>query len=60
MVCERIARLEAALTPCLLPFFDPAKKKSGEELGEAQALWEALRRDLDSCKWDQKRDPAIS
>nr|XP_030719144.1 synaptonemal complex central element protein 1-like isoform X1 [Globicephala melas] len=48
MVCERIARLVAALTPCLLPFFDPAKKKSSEELGEAQALWEALRRDLDS------------
>lgn len=60
MVCERIARLVAALTPCLLPFFDPAKKKSSEELGEAQALWEALRRDLDSCKWDQKRDPEIS
>uniref|UniRef100_H0VPT5 Synaptonemal complex central element protein 1 like n=1 Tax=Cavia porcellus TaxID=10141 RepID=H0VPT5_CAVPO len=26
----------------------PAKKKSGEELGETQALWEALNRELDS------------
>ncbi|XP_068383350.1 LOW QUALITY PROTEIN: synaptonemal complex central element protein 1-like [Eschrichtius robustus] len=30
-----------------------AKKKSGEELGEAQALWEALRRDLDSLNGEK-------
>ncbi|KAJ8785831.1 hypothetical protein J1605_006791 [Eschrichtius robustus] len=33
-----------------------AKKKSGEELGEAQALWEALRRDLDSWNVRSKRE----
>ncbi|XP_068848329.1 synaptonemal complex central element protein 1-like [Capricornis sumatraensis] len=33
-----------------------AKEKSSEELGEAQALWEALHRDLDSCKWDQQKE----
>nr|XP_030719145.1 synaptonemal complex central element protein 1-like isoform X2 [Globicephala melas] len=30
-----------------------AKKKSSEELGEAQALWEALRRDLDSLNGEK-------
>ncbi|MXQ86288.1 hypothetical protein E5288_WYG003129 [Bos mutus] len=30
------------------------KEKSSEELGEAQALWEALRRDLDSCFPDRR------
>ncbi|XP_053464716.1 synaptonemal complex central element protein 1-like isoform X7 [Nycticebus coucang] len=33
---------------CPLPFFGLEKKKSGEELGETRALWEALRRELDS------------
>ena len=47
---ENTARLEGTLTPCLLPFSGPAKEKSSEELGEVQALWEALRQDLDSCK----------
>lgn len=46
---EREQRLEAVLTQCLLPFFGPAKKKSSEELGEAQDLREALHRELDSC-----------
>lgn len=59
-VCAGIAILEAALTVCLLPFFGPAKKKSSEELGEAHAVWKALHRELDSRKWDQKRDPEIS
>ncbi|XP_059733348.1 synaptonemal complex central element protein 1-like isoform X2 [Bos taurus] len=30
-----------------------AKEKSSEELGEAQALWEALRRDLDSLNGEK-------
>ncbi|XP_022438533.1 synaptonemal complex central element protein 1-like [Delphinapterus leucas] len=30
-----------------------AKKKSSEELGEAQALWEALHRDLDSLNGEK-------
>ena len=36
----------------------PAKKKSNEELRETHSLWEALHRELDSCKWGQKRDPS--
>lgn len=49
-MCKRIAEVEAALTQCLL-FFGLAKKKSSEEMVEAQALWESLHRELDSCKW---------
>lgn len=55
----RIAGLEAALTQCVL-FFGLAEKKSSEELVEAQALWESIQRELDCCKWHQKRDPEIS
>ncbi|XP_070307611.1 synaptonemal complex central element protein 1-like isoform X2 [Odocoileus virginianus] len=35
-----------------------AKEKSSEELGEVQALWEALRQDLDSCAvWAEDEAP---
>lgn len=50
---------KAALTQCLLPLFGPAEKRSSEELGEAQALQEAMHQELDSCEWGQKRDPGI-
>lgn len=29
------------------------------ELGEAQALQEAMNQELDSCEWDQKKEPGI-
>lgn len=30
--------------------FGKAKKKAGEELGEAQTVWDTLQKELDSCK----------
>lgn len=30
--------------------FGTAKKKASEELGEARTVWEALQREMDSCK----------
>lgn len=49
---------KAVLTQCLLPLFGLAKRSS-EELGEAQALQEAMHQELDSCEWGQKGDPGI-
>jgi hypothetical protein len=50
---------KVAVTQCLFPLLGPAKKRSSEELGEAQALQEAMHRELDSCEWGQKRDLGI-
>lgn len=38
---------------------DEAKKKASEELGEARTVWDALQKELDSCKQsgNQKQSP---
>lgn len=37
-------------TTSVILLFDTAKKKASEELGEARTVWEALQKELDSCK----------